>query len=643
MIKLFSKKSTKTVYAAKAAETDRQSDSSPSGLDIDAAIARHQAGDLAYAESVYKQCIDNETEIGKAAHFLGILRQQQGNLPEAIRLLEHSVQVEPGNIGFLSNLGLAHLAVGGFDKAIASLQEAVRINPKNPHAGFNLAVCYLKQGNVEQARAWCERVLEIDRSFVYAYNQLADLEKQRGDYDKAIAYLESSIKHNPQLPESLLGLADLWIKKRDLSKAMGYCERVLQLTPDSAEANWFYGEIYNLQGNASKAIQAFEKAISFQPGMLEAHNSLGLVFSQTGEFDKALAYFDAALRIAPNSIEIRYNHSLIQDAGYAAFAVDEIESLLKQSDGSPAQQIPLYFSLGGLYEKQGEYNKAFDSYAKGNRLKRTDFQRAKFDRLVDDQIRYFTREYFQGTRHSDVDSEQPLFIVGMPRSGTTLVEQILSSHPRVHGAGERLTIPSFIDELSRQGTVPFTQGLENTDFAALAQTYLDEVRIPDGNIIRTTDKLPANFLYLGFIALLFPRARVIHCQRHPLDTCLSCYFQNFEPLQPYADDLESLGYYYLTYRRIMDHWHRVLPLRMLTLRYEDLVGQQEYWTRELVTFSGLEWHDSCLRYRENRRMVKTASSWQVRQPIYQSSIGRWKNYQSQLAQLTGILEDHHLL
>ncbi len=265
------------------------------------------------------------------------------------------------------------------------------------------------------------------------------------------------------------------------------------------------------------------------------------------------------------------------------------------------------------------------------------------DKRIDRLIAAFTPERLQSLPRAQHDSKTPVFILGMPRSGTSLVEQILASHPQVHGAGELnniMRLESGMPDLVGGGK-RFPDGLnkltqEHVD--ELASHYLEHLAELSPDALRVTDKMPNNFLHLGTIQLLFPDARIIHCMRDPLDTCLSCYFQNFFAQHPYTNDLGHLGAYYNGYERLMAHWKQTLDLPIFDIRYEDLVENQETKSREMIEFIGLEWDEACLKFHENKRIGRTASYDQVRQPIYKGSVARWRNYESHLEPLRKALE-----
>jgi hypothetical protein len=303
-----------------------------------------------------------------------------------------------------------------------------------------------------------------------------------------------------------------------------------------------------------------------------------------------------------------------------------------------------------LLDRAGAYDEAFQHFQEGNRRRREQFlqegqgfDRAAHSELVDRLLRVFTADYFERVRGFGSDSEVPVFVTGMPRSGTSLVEQILSHHPEAAGLGELRDIPKMVTDLPArlQTAEKYPECLAYLDQAAvqgLGQAYLNRIQQLAGSARRVSDKMLENFLHLGLIATLFPRARIIHCRRDPLDTCVSCYLQFFHGLD-FTWDLADLGSYYRDYQRLMAHWQTVLPMPILDINYEDLVADVEDQSRRLLTFCGLDWNDRCLRFYENPRAVRTVSKLQVRRPIYTSSVGRWRHYAAHLGPLQEALRD----
>jgi hypothetical protein len=300
----------------------------------------------------------------------------------------------------------------------------------------------------------------------------------------------------------------------------------------------------------------------------------------------------------------------------------------------------VYYALGTLYDAMGLFDRAFDCIRRANELSVAAFDLDAFSHFVEDSIETFSVANLPQLPHSTVTTELPIFIVGMPRSGTTLVEQIIASHPDAHGAGELSHLEGFVNTLDRaatsRGMPPYPKFLFNTQSPVLdtfASRYNDYIAALRPGAKRVTDKHPLNFRYLGFIQLLFPKARVIHCTREPLDTCLSIYFNAFSRRNAFANDLKTLGMYYREYEKLMAHWHRTLSTPLLDISYEQLVATPETVVRQIVDFAGLPWHDACMRFFENRRAVATPSYSQVRRPIYRTSVGRAQAYAPHLRPL----------
>jgi hypothetical protein len=327
-----------------------------------------------------------------------------------------------------------------------------------------------------------------------------------------------------------------------------------------------------------------------------------------------------------------------------------MRAVLRRPGLPPGDAVVLHFGLANLRQRAGDYDAAFDHFRQGNAIRRglfektgTAFDPAAHRRRIDWLIRTFTPEYFRQVEGVGVGDESPVFIVGMPRSGTTLVEQILSQHPQVFGAGELRDIDRLAEELTGPIMAAGGDGAALARLARqkgqdLAQRHLQRLIQLGGGAVRVLDKMPINFLHLGLIATLFPRARVLHCRRDPLDTCVSCYCQYFHALN-FTWDLADLGNYYRQYERLMAHWQTTLPLRLLDVSYEELVNNQEAVSRRLVDFCGLDWDERCLAFYESRRPVHTQSTLQVRRPMYASSVGRWKRYEKHLQPLQDALTD----
>ena len=410
------------------------------------------------------------------------------------------------------------------------------------------------------------------------------------------------------------------------------------------------------QGDVVGAAAAYRRALSLQPNDADAHNGLAQVLEEQGQPQQAVQHALAALHLRPDWAPMLFILAELAANGHYDFPEEQlqrIETRIGVPGTSPTDASLLHFALAMLREKRGAYDDAFDSYRQGNALvhgllKETGqaFDAQEHDGLTDRLIATFTPALFERVRGFGLDTEAPVFIVGMPRSGSSLVEQILSRHPRVFAAGELGDVGRLAAGLparlgAPEGYPRCVDRLDQPTAAAVAAEYLQGLArrgAPTGYpAARVTDKAPLNFLHLGLLAALLPHARVIHCRREPRDVCLSCYLQYFRELN-FTWDLGNLGRYYRAYERLMEHWRRVLPVQPLEVDYEQLVTQPEPMIRRLLAFCGLEWDDRCLRSHESRRPVQTQSKLQVRRPIYTTSVGRWRRYEAHLGPLRESLQ-----
>ncbi|MCH9654363.1 MAG: sulfotransferase [Planctomycetes bacterium] len=405
----------------------------------------------------------------------------------------------------------------------------------------------------------------------------------------------------------------------------------------------FYGLAASHSGDYPSGIERVKKAIALNPRVAEYHHNLAAIYRLVGEFDLSEQHYLTALSLKPDYAEAYFNYSAARKFTIDDPLVSQIEQQLSRPDLSDEDRCFLGFAAGKIYNDIKDYDKAFAAYETGNQFRHSEFSIDQFRKEIDRLISVFSAELIQQLSPLGISSEVPVFIVGMPRTGTTLVEQILSSHPEIHGAGELPDISSIAGTLKKYATTDtdFPECINNLPqnvFAGMGDAYLSRLRSFDDAAIRIIDKMPANFLYLGLIAILFPKAKVIHCQRHPLDTCLSCFFQRFRRGHEYSFNLTDLGLYYREYQRIMQHWQRILPAAPFELHYSELVANQEEKTRALVDYLGVSWDDQCLNFQENDRPVTTASNWQVRRPMNQSGLDRWKNYDEYLGSLREALD-----
>lgn len=385
--------------------------------------------------------------------------------------------------------------------------------------------------------------------------------------------------------------------------AKATCTKARQLTPDDPGLTCIEARIHEHEGRYQEAFDLLQPLIGNEA-------------------------FDTGAAITLANTAKRLDHS--------AEVVDILESMLKQDQYLHYNRRHMYMALAHLYDTLGSYDKAFQNLQQGKLLATEFFDPDAHRSTIDRYIKYFSPTRVRMLDSSENASELPIFIVGMPRSGTTLTEQILSCHPNIEGAGELTDIHKIVVTLiAAHPDLGYPDCLEMTSvetFTEQADKYVQRLRHASADALRIVDKLPGNYLYLGLIQQLFPRARIIHCVRDPVDTCLSCYFQSFRN-HNYLNNLRDLGMYYVQYTRLMKHWRSVLCLPILECRYEDMVNDTAAVSKKIIEFCGLPWDDKCLHFHKNKRTVMTASYQQVKRPIYRSSVQRWRHYQNHLQPL----------
>lgn len=464
------------------------------------------------------------------------------------------------------------------------------------------------------------------------------------DDELAIRYFARAAAQEPTNPYYQLSLGEACLRVGDWPQAIRHLQRACELKPDLVEALCQLGSAYESFGKGEAALSVYEKVLSIDRDNLTARAGLANALMNLGRMDEARTFLNETIARRLNA-PAAYN-SLANTRKFSTEPPELGQILMElgnssiSADGSSL----LHLAAGKILNDLGRYDQAMDHVLKGKALKAHDFDIDRYRKQVDSMIGLFDARLFSDKADCGVSSEAPTFILGMPRSGTTLTEQICASHPEVHGAGELAKLWQIAASIGLKQEPGRTfgesvRGMTIQQSHVLADRYLSHLRLYSSGAPRIIDKMPHNFEFIGLVGILFPKARFIHCRRDAIDTCLSCFFSNLGEKHIFSYDLRNLGQYYREYDRLMRHWQTVLPGRIFENRYEDLISDQEGQSRRLIDHLGLPWDDACLRFFDKAGAVRTLSRWQVRQPVYTSSVKRWKNYEGKIQPLIDALGD----
>jgi len=494
--------------------------------------------------------------------------------------------------------------------------------------------------------ARCESLLastnqadEQFRPLAPALAELAASAARQGWQALAARALKLSLCIDPSQLQAWLNLGGLLIVGQRYLDALEVLTRASEQFPNNAEISFRIGVALQESGRADEALPYYCTTLDLDDGHIDARVNLGTVLAAQGDYEAGAKVLREALALQPDNPSVVLAHAdICLHTGKMAETLQSLRGVVKNQSLPGHLRARACFALGKTLDRNGEYDQAFDWYAQGNDIMFQGFDLKLFARQVDLLRDTFDHEHLDRLPSSGLQDETPVFILGMPRSGTTLIEQILTSHTQVHSAGEREEINDIVRGLnahhSTHGVYPHCLNkMTGQDLVPIAQKHLAWLHKLDDGATRILDKMPRNFMHVGLIRLLFPKARIIICMRDARDTCLSCYFQIFAGAHPYSYDLATLGHFYRHYEQLMQHWQTVMGEGLLQMHYEDLVSDQEANSRRLVEFCGLDWEADCLRFHETRRTVNTSSRDQVRSPIYSSSTGRWRHYERHLVPL----------
>ncbi len=655
---------------------------------LQAAVAAHRAGRLAEAEAAYRAILQEDPRNVDAQHLLGVTLYQSGRPAEAIDVVRRVLAMKPKAAPIHNTMGLAYQATGDVATAEWSFRQALVFNPDYAEALVNLGNLLREKGGKPEALDCYRKAAAANPSYAEAHGYLGLMLAEAGDRATALIHLKRAVELKPDHPELLANLGAVLAEAGD-PEAERWLNRAIEANPRHGRAMAALGRLmidthrptegFNLlakavaadagngrvcllyadalesENRAAEAKAQYAEAAAREPGLVRAWLGRARCCAMLGEKEAASANLRHALELDPDSSEVL---SAMGRADFSLLTPDDLRRLEQAADEpgtTPARRQRIYGALANILDAKGDPDRAFAHMRVFNALHSAEmseqglFYDEAADRAgVDRQIAVFDRGYFSKAGGGDPTS-LPIFVVGMPRSGTTLIEQILASHSQIHGAGELKFMGELSVALAREhaglgavANAAYPECMPDLAPAAVgdhARRYLEKLRALAPAAARIVDKMPGNTHHLGLIATIFPNAKIIHCRRDPRDTCLSCYAQNFGSDIVWSTDLTALGRHYRQYHRLMEYWRGVLPAPMLEVDYETTVADLEGTARRLLDFCGLGWEDGALRFWEAARPVRTASLHQVRKPIYTTSAGKWRRYEAHLGPLLAALEN----
>lgn len=539
---------------------------------------------------------------------LAIALAQSGRVAEALPHFAAIIQMDPDSADARFNLGCALLELDRHEESAAQFSAYLKIRPHSAQALTNIGACYIGLGRYSDAESALQRALIRDPKMVDAFSNLGTVQSLRGRYGEAERSFLTGLQHDPN--------------------HVGMCVKL--------------GWLLIRRGAWDDADEAFTRALAVRPNSARAVSGLATVKERKGDLDSAYSLLEAGRGFGRNLPIFAQTYALVcRRLKKPEQAIPMVEECIEHLSGGE-DEAGLLHAYGDLMDALGRHDAAFAAHTRANQARNQEFDADEHSSFVDELIRVFSSSAFRQLPGSFADAE-PIFVVGMPRSGTSLVEQILASHSQVYGAGEQTGLLHLVGQMpfylrDRRPYPTCVDALSVVDLDNIAANYIDRLPEASRESRRVVDKMPFNFLHLGLISLLFPNAKIVHCVRDPEDTCLSLYFQQFSPFYAFSTSVTGLGRYYRDYQRVMAHWQSVLPIPIHSIVYEELVADPDTEIPRLLAACSLEVEPACSRFWENPRQVDTASYAQVRRPLYKSAIKRSAPYRQHLSPLVSILE-----
>ena len=577
---------------------------------------------------------------------MGIVFARKGNRQAAIEYLKKALDLKEDCYEAHIALSTLLLASDEVELAVRHGERAIALQPHDPASYHHLARDLLARRRFAEAIPYLRQAMRLAPQSGSIMQDLATALAGIGERGEAIRLWALLTQSHPRVPAGWQSLGMLYVAERRFEEAIVCARKALELVPESGDAHLLFGlALMGNEGGAFEAESHLQKVVQLKPEDLRGYSAYGLALQEMGRFEESTPYFQKVIQICPYHGQAYY--SLINTQKSAETRRPLLDKLLKHIEdpkSSPLDRSYMHYALGKAKEDLGEFEEAMAQYDKATSLASQAWfsgrpsNREWYSTMFDATIETFTPAFMESVAEKGLGSEKPLLVVGMIRSGTTLVEQILSSHPEIVGGGELKywhdRVPTIFDIRNRR--------VAEEPILDLAKGYLDLLDSIGQSVSRVTDKLPHNYAMIGFILAAIPNARVIYVKRHPVDNCLSIYSTAFQQPPEFALSRSDIVFWYREHERLMSHWRSVLPAdRLLEVRYEDIVEDKEAITRRMIEFAGLPWDDACLHHERNDRAVNTPSVWQVRQPIYKSSVARWKRFEPWIHPFETLLTDQN--
>ena len=596
-------------------------------------------GHLDIAAAALTRAVKLNPHSPQALNNLGIVSYDRKEFAKAEQHYRKAIALDDNYAEAHNNLGNALRALAKHDEAVREYERAIEIRENYPEAYNNLGTVFREMQKLEQAEAAFRRAIAFRNNYLDALNNLANVMVAQKKYDDGVRILGETLKLYPNNVPTLLNIARAHMARGAYPMANRAIQMALKEAPENIEALTLAGQIAHDLDHYEDSIKYFEQSLKANPNNIEALNYYGVALKSVGRLEDARNTFIKALEVQPRAIGTYSNlvdlekftpdNPLFQ-------TMQRIVERVKNPESAP--YMALHFALGKAYDDIGEYGKAFDHYSIGAKLKRKTltYNESEVSEFFEETKRIFSKEFISRKEMVGNPSNVPIFIVGMPRSGSTLTEQIISAHPKIFGAGEIKNLSYSIAALRLKfPSLPkfpaLAEAMKPSHLNSIAKMYLQAITKISNNAERVTDKLLTNFFFAGLIHMMFPNAKIVHTKRNPIDSCLSTWTKLFKDDMPHSYDLGELGRYHRRYQDLMEHWRQVLPARaFLEVQYEDVVADPETNARRVIDFLELEWDPRCLKFHESDRPVKTASVSQVRKPIYKTSVERGRRYGDKL-------------